>query len=410
MPYSAFVGAEAPVIQAAQFADCLGENMQTCTEANFYPRGTGPYVVSDMRPNDVVTFVANEHYREPDKPAFATVVIKGGGDAAAAARAALESGEADWAWNLQVAPEVLAQMEAAGIGQLTTSFGTSMERVMFQWTNVDPSLGDDRGELMGGNNPHPFLTDRRVRQAMAMAIDQEVLVEVGYGATGRVTCNLVPAPAMYASTANDGCEVQDIEGANALLDEAGWVRGPDGVRTKDGMRLSVLFQTSTNAVRQDFQALIQEWWREIGVEVELKNSDAGVFFGNDPSSPDTYGKFWADVQMYTSSASGTDIPAYIAAYLCSQAAQRANNWLGSNNTRYCNPEFDALHAQLSVTADLNERAEIIKRLNDIVVQDYVVVPLVYRGDVSARANSLLGTAKNSWDSELWNIADWHRGD
>lgn len=410
MPYSAFVGAEAPVIQAAQFADCLGENMQTCTEANFYPRGTGPDVVSDMRPNDVVTFVANEHYREPDKPAFATVVIKGGGDAAAAARAVLETGEADWAWNLQVAPEVLAQMEAAGIGQLTTSFGTSMERVMFQWTNVDPSLGDDRGELMGGNNPHPFLTDRRVRQAMAMAIDQEVLVEVGYGATGRVTCNLVPAPAMYASTANDGCEVQDIEGANALLDEAGWVRGPDGVRTKDGMRLSVLFQTSTNAVRQDFQALIQEWWREIGVEVELKNSDAGVFFGNDPSSPDTYGKFWADVQMYTSSASGTDIPAYIAAYLCSQAAQRANNRLGSNNTRYCNPEFDALHAQLSVTADLNERAEIIKRLNDIVVQDYVVVPLVYRGDVSARANSLLGTAKNSWDSELWNIADWHRGD
>ncbi len=410
VPYSAFVGAEAPVLQAAQFADCLGENMQTCTEQNFYPVGTGPYMVTDMRPNDVVTYGINPHYREADKPAFETVVIKGGGDAAAAARAVLETGEADWAWNLQVAPEVLAQMEAAGLGQLTTSFGTSMERVMFQWTNVDPSLGDDRGELMGGNNPHPFLTDIRVRQAMAMAIDQEVLVEVGYGSTGRVTCNLVPAPAMYASTANDGCEVQDIEGANALLDEAGWTMGADGVRTKDGMRLSVLYQTSTNAVRQDFQALIQEWWREIGVEVELKNSDAGVFFGNDPSSPDTYGKFWADVQMYTSSASGTDIPAYIAAYLCSQASQRDNNWLGSNNTRYCNPEFDELHAQLSVTADLDERAEIIKRLNDIVVQDYVVVPLVYRGDVSARANSLQGTAKNSWDSELWNIADWYRGD
>ena len=97
-------------------------------------------------------------------------------------------------------------------------------------------------------------------------------------------------------------------------------------------------------------------------------------------------------------------------YLCSQASQRENNWLGSNNTRYCNPEFDELHAQLSVTADLDERADIIKRLNDIVVQDYVIVPLVYRGDVSARANSLMGTAKNSWDSELWNIADWYRAD
>src|SRR5690606_41966376 len=121
----------------------------------------------------VATSAIAEHYREADKPAFSEVVIKGGGDAASAARAVMETGEADWAWNLQVDPVVLAQMEAAGIGQLTTSFGTSMERVMFQWTNVDPSLGDDRGELMGGNNPHPFLTDRRVRQAMAMAIDQE---------------------------------------------------------------------------------------------------------------------------------------------------------------------------------------------------------------------------------------------
>src|SRR5690606_16133435 len=344
VPYSAFVGAEAPVLQAAQFAACLGESMQTCTEQNFYPIGTGPFVVSDMRPNDVVTYTANPNYRDPAKPAFAEVVIKGGGDAASAARAVMETGEADWAWNLQVDPVVLAQMEAAGIGQLTTSFGTSMERVMFQWTDVDPARGDDRGELLDGSNAHPFLTDKAVRQAMAMAIDQEILVEVGYGATGRVTCNLVPAPAMYNSTANDGCEVQDIEGANALLDEAGWVRGADGIRAKDGVRLSVLYSTSTNAVRQDFQALIQEWWNEIGIEVELRNVDAGVFFGNDPSSPDTYGKFWTDVQMYTSSASGTDIPAYIAAYLCSQASQRANNWLGSNNTRYCNPEFDELHA------------------------------------------------------------------
>ena len=204
VPYSAFVGAEAPVLQAAQFADCLGANMQTCTEQNFYPIGTGPYKVTDMRPNDVVTYAINEHYRDPAKPAFSEVVIKGGGDAASAARAVMETGEADWAWNLQVDPVVLSQMEAAGIGQLTTSFGTSMERVMFQWTNVDPSLGDNRGELMDGNNPHPFLTDKAVRQAMAMAIDQEILVEVGYGTTGRVTCNLVPAPAMYASTANDG--------------------------------------------------------------------------------------------------------------------------------------------------------------------------------------------------------------
>lgn len=409
-PYGPFVSAESPILQKAQFENCLGVRAQECTEANFGPIGTGPYVVSEFRPNDVVTYEANPNYREADKPAFQTVVIKGGGDAASAARAVLETGEADWAWNLQVAPEVLAQMEAAGIGQLTTSYGTSVERILFNFANPDPALGDDRAEYMDGNNPHPILSDLRVRQALAKAIDQEVLVEIGYGPTGRVTCNIVPAPEIYASTANDGCEVQDIEGANALLDEAGWVRGPDGVRTKDGQRLSLLFQTSTNAVRQDFQALIKEWWQEIGVETELRNIDAGVFFGNDPSSPDTYGKFYADVEMFTSSAAGTDIEGYLNRWTCEEIAGRANQWLGSNQHRWCNPEYDALSDQLAQTVDLDERAAIIKQMNDLLIQDLVVIPLVYRGDVSARANSLQGTAKNSWDSELWNIADWYRGE
>jgi peptide/nickel transport system substrate-binding protein len=408
-PYSAFVGAESPILQQAQFENCTGIRAQECTQENFYPIGTGPFVVSDFRPNDVATFEANPLYREADKPAFQTVVIKGGGDAASAARAVLETGEADWAWNLQVSPEILAQMEAAGLGQLTTSFSTSVERVLVNFSNVDPALGNDRGEYMGGNNPHPILSDIRVRQALSMAIDREILVEIGYGPTGAVTCNIIPGPEIFASTANDGCEVQDIEGANALLDEAGWARGPDGIRTKDGMRLSLLFQTSTNAVRQDFQALIKEWWEEIGVETELRNIDAGVFFGNDPSSPDTYGKFWTDVQMFTSSANGIDVESYANRWTCAEIAGRDNQWLGSNQHRWCRADYDALSAELAQTVDIDERARLIKAMNDMLVQDVAVMTLVYRADVSAHANSLMGTQKQSWDSELWNIADWYRG-
>jgi peptide/nickel transport system substrate-binding protein len=407
-PYSAFVSAESPILQAAQFADCLGANAQACTAQNFGPIGTGPFVVSDFRPNDVVTYEANPNYREADKPAFQTVVIKGGGDATSAARAVLETGEADWAWNLQVAPEILARMQAAGRGELTLAFGTSVERILINFADPDPALGDRRGEYDDGNNPHPILSDIRVRQALADAIDREILVEIGYGPTGAVTCNIIPAPAIFASTANDGCAAQDIEGANRLLDEAGWVRGADGVRVKDGRRLSFLYQTSTNAVRQDFQALVKEWWAEIGVETELRNIDAGVFFGNDPSSPDTYGKFWTDIQMFTSNAAGTDVEAYANRWTCAQISGRANQWLGNNQHRWCRPEFDALSAQLAVTVDIGARAELIKAMNDLLVQDVAVIPLVYRADVSARSNTLLGTAKQSWDSELWNIQDWHR--
>lgn len=408
-PYGPFVSAESPILQAAQFADCLGVRAQECTEQNFYPIGTGPFVVTDFRPNDVVTFEANPNYREADKPAFQTVIIKGGGDAASAARAVLETGEADWAWNLQVAPEILAQMEAAGRGQLALSFGTSVERVLVNFSNPDPALGDDRGEYDDGNNPHPILSDLRVRQALSMAIDRATLVEIGYGPTGKATCNIIPAPEIYADDRTD-CLQQDIEGANALLDEAGWVRGADGVRVKDGRRMSFLFQTSTNAVRQDFQALLKEWWAEIGVETELRNVDAGVFFGNDPSSPDTYGKFWADLQMFTSSAAGTDVEGYANRWTCAEIAGRDNQWLGSNQHRWCSPEYDALSAQLAQTVDIGQRAELIKAMNNMLVDDVVVMTLVYRADVSARANSLMGTEKQSWDSELWNIADWYRAD
>ncbi|PIE16509.1 MAG: peptide ABC transporter [Rhodobacterales bacterium] len=404
-PYGPFVGNQSPIIQAAQFAECLGAKAPECTEANFNPIGTGPFTVTDFRPNDVIQLAANPNYREADKPAFATVTFKGGGDATAAGRSVLETGEYDYAWNLQLSPEVIANMAAAGKGQVVASFGTLVERIMVNLTDVNPDLGDERGTKA---HPHPFLTDINVRKALSMAIDRELLVEIGYGKAGRPTCNVLPAPAIYASTANDACLVQDIDGANALLDKAGWVRGSDGIRAKDGVRLSMLFQTSTNAVRQDFQALIKQWWQEIGVETELRNINASVFFGSDPGSPDTFQKFFADVEMYANNFDGTDPESYMANWECKQAPTPENQWQGNNMPRFCSEEYDAVVAEYATTGDINKRAELAKRLNDMLMQEYVIIPLVDRGRVSAHSNRLGGVILNTWDSELWNVADWYR--
>ena len=165
-PYTAFVGAQSPILQKAQFADCLGPKAPECTEQNFNPIGTGPFVVTDFRPNDVITLEANENYRDPEKPAFASVVFKGGGDATAAGRAVLETGEFDYAWNLQLAPDVLANMESAGKGQIISGFGTLVERIMVNQTNPDPALGPDERSVI---RPHPSLSDPAVTQASAMA-------------------------------------------------------------------------------------------------------------------------------------------------------------------------------------------------------------------------------------------------
>jgi peptide/nickel transport system substrate-binding protein len=401
------MGGQSPIIQKAQFENCMGAKAPECTDANFGPIGTGPFRVTEFRTNDVIQMEANPNYRDPAKPAFATVTFKGGGDATAAGRAVLETGEFDYAWNLQLAPDVINKMAEAGVGTPISAFGSLVERIEMNLT--DPSSSLPEGERSTVAHPHPFLSNANVRKALSMAIDRNLLVEVGYGRAGRPTCNLVPAPQIYASD-NTDCLTQDIDGAKALLEAEGYVdSNGDGVREKDGVELRVLYQTSTNAVRQDFQALIKEWWQEIGVATELRNLDASVYFGGDPGSPDTFQKFYADVEMYANNFDGTDPQAYLAAYRCGNEPKPSSQWQGENINRFCDPNYDALLDELGRTGDLNERGRIGRQLNDMLTKDsYVIVPLVDRGRVSAHANSLGGVVLNTWDSELWNVSDWYR--
>ncbi|MFY8043317.1 MAG: peptide ABC transporter substrate-binding protein, partial [Rhodoferax sp.] len=221
-PYDVLNGASTPILQRAQFKDCLGDRAPSCTKQNFNPIGTGPFMVKEFRPNDVIQLVANPNYRDPKKPAFATVTLKGGGDAAAAGRAVMETGEFDYAWNLQLAPDVLARMAKGGKGKTVSAFGTLVERIEMNLTDPSSKHGDLRSTT---KFPHPYLNDIRVRKALSMAIDRNTLVEIGYGPAGRATCNLVPAPAVFASN-NTDCIKQDMAGAKALLDQAGWRMGP----------------------------------------------------------------------------------------------------------------------------------------------------------------------------------------
>ena len=405
-PYGPFVGGESPIIQAAQFADCLGANAPSCTDANFYPIGTGPFVVDEFKSNDSIQLSANPNYRDPAKPAFAKVMFKGGGDATAAARAVMETGEFDYAWNLQLAPDVIANMEKGGKGYAIAGFGPLVERIMINNTNPDPALGPDERSVI---RPHPFLSDPAVYKAMSMAIDRPLLVEIGYGKAGKPTCNWVPAPEVFAADI-DGCDVQDIEGAKAMLEAAGYKdSNGDGVReTPDGKPMKILYQTSTNAVRQDFQALIKQWWSEIGIETELRNVNSSVFFGGDPGSPDTFQKFYADVEMYANTFNGTDPQSYFGNGLCDKAPSPKTQWQGENISRFCDEEFDKLHYKLTQTADAGERAAIGKELNTMVFEKGSMIPLVHRGRLSGISTTLGGHVLNVWDTELWDAADWYR--
>ena len=409
-PYAPFVSYLNPILQASQFAGCLGAAAADCTDANSGPIGTGPYVVADFRTNDSVLYRFNPLYRsvESGLPYFGEVILKGGGTAADAARSVLQFNEADYAWNLQVEPEILASLSAGGGGTIVSAFSTLVERLMINQTNPEASLGDLRSEYADGTNPHPFLTDPVVGRALSLAIDRDTLVRTGYGGhAGRPVCNVWPAPPDQASANNDECLVWNMDLAREILDDAGIVDSDgDSVREREGVPLKVLFQTSTNSVRQTTQELIKGWWAELGVETELENIDPAVFFGGDPDSPDTVGRFYADVQMYA--GGGVDPESYFGSWLTDQIAGAANSFHGRNVQRFQSDEYDRLHDELHNTVDMERRNQTTIALNDLLVGSYSIIPLIHRGNVSAHSHDIEGVWMNAWDSELWNFETWTR--
>ena len=408
-PYQAFVGSGTPIISSVQFADCIGAAASTCLEQNYAPLGTGPYRITNFQPNDRIAYERNPHYHGTT-PYFDHVILKSGGNATAAARSVLETGDVDYAWNVQVEPETLTRMQEAGLGTVVVAFTSLVERIVLNQTNPDRDLGDNRSEYLDGKNPHPFLTFKPIRQAMSMAIDRDHLAKELYGFAGEATCNLITGPQTYVSNANDACLPQDIEGAKRLLDEKSVLdTDGDGIREYNGVPLRITFQTSTNSIRQETQALIRDWWREIGIKARLIDHDASVFFGGDPVEDKnaSYRRFFADVQMYAS-GTGIDPQQALSDLLCKHIPTRDDNWALANVARSCDPDYDGLYAQLEQARIGPDRAELIKRLNDLHVQNYYDVPLINRGFVSAHLNTLQGVRINGWDSELWNISEWRR--
>jgi peptide/nickel transport system substrate-binding protein len=400
------VGADGAILQRDQYRACLGGRASSCP-ADTKPIGTGPYKVRDFKISDVATFDLNENFRDPNKPFFKSVTFKGGTDADAAARAVFQSGDIDYAWNLQVDPAALRAMaQSSKSGTLLTVFGSSVERLDLNFTNPDASLGEKRGEP---DTRHPFFSDKSVRRALAMATNRDAIAQTIYGdgLFGRATCNVVASPDGMSSPNTKGFDVCkfDLAAASAELDRAGWVRGADGVRAKGGVKLKVLFQTNASARRENTQVLLKKDWESVGFQVDVRSEPFSSFFSN--TSPGGADHFWADVQTYADGGDPDPTMYLLSGWTTAQIASKANEWLLGNRGRYSNKEFDALVARLLSETDPAKRADIARQANDLLIQDVAVIPLVQRAAVtSGVSNSLKGVDPSPWDSETYNVADW----
>jgi peptide/nickel transport system substrate-binding protein len=389
--YLPFVGSQGAVLPQHILKDC--PVVAQCA-FNQKPIGTGPFVVTDFASGDHVSYVANDKFREPNAPYFAKIDLKGGGDAVTAVKA-VQTGQEDYAWNPQVEPAILKQFQDSG-NTLEVIKGASVEKIYVNF--ADPSK-EVNGEKSSPQSKSPFWQDKNVRQALALAIDRKAMAENLYGAAGNATNTIIP-------TIWEGLPWQyDPKQANTLLDAAGWKMGSDGIREKDGVKFSITFRTSVNAVRDKESQLIKNNLKAIGISVDLRPVDSGVFFGL-PDNPDNLARFETDLEMYTNGASFPDVQSLQATYTSDQIAQKSNGWKGTQVMRWTNPQFDQTIKEMTTTLDPAKRLDLFKKADSILMGDYAVIPLVARAGLACYTKGLTGVNLTSWDSDLWNTAHW----
>jgi len=315
----------------------------------------------------------------------------------------MQTGEYDYAWNMQVEDELLQRMERGGKGRVEISWGGAIEHIVCNFTDPSREVDGERSSLKA---PHPFLADPSVRSALSLLVDRAAVQEQIYGRLGRTTANYLNAPEPFRSK-NTRWEFS-VEKAAKVLDDAGWTRGPDGIRAKNGKRLSMLFQTSINASRQRTQAIVKQAAAKAGIAIELKSIVPAVYFSADPGNPDTVAHFSADLQLYSFNSGSPDPQRFMDPFVSWEVAQKANKWAGLNSSRWHSDEYDRLARAGKTEMDPVKRAAIYIRMNDLITQHDVIVPFLWKGGASAVSNRLRGTDVSGWDSDLWNIAHWYR--
>jgi peptide/nickel transport system substrate-binding protein len=399
---AAFCGPSGMIIPKHLFQAFKGDKSREAP-TNLKPVGTGPYRFVDFKPGDIVRGELNPTYHVANRPFFDQIEMKGGGDAPSAARAVLQTGEFDYAWNMQVEDEILKRWEAGGKGHADIVTGGNIEHIQLNttdpWTEVD-------GERSSIKTKHPTLSDPAVRQALNVLVDRGSVQEEIYGRTGIATANFINAPSRYVSK-NTKWEF-NVDKANQILDAAGWKRGADGIRAKDGRKLKFVYQTSINAPRQKTQQIVKQACAKAGIDVELKSITANVFFSSDPANLDTYPHFSTDLQMYTTTMTQPDPQRFMDQFTSWEVAAKANKWAGRNPTRWRNEEYDRAWKAAEAEMDPVKRAALFIKMNDLLIQNIVVIPVVFRPRVAAISNRMRDVVQSGWDGDFWALAYWSK--
>lgn len=374
------------------------------------PIGTGPYVVDSFSPNDFGSYVANDKYREPNKPWFSKINLKGGGDAASAARAVLQTGEYDFAWYTQIEPELLTSLQSDdGPGKFVVYPGVYAERLHLNFSDPDTEVDGQRSEV---NTPNPRLGDPAVREAMALSIDRDLIAkQLFFADQSEAASNSVISgiPALKSPETATAWEF-NTDKAKQVLDAAGW---SGDKRSKDGVDLKITYATTINQVRQKVQAIVKKGLEDAGFSVELMQIDGSIYFDSAPGNDQSTGHMYYDFNMHQMGA-GSPLPLslmrnWYAGPNNANVAQKANSWAKDNSFRYVNPDYDKVFELAEKETDAEALRQQLVQMNDIIITDHAVIPLVDVGEKFSMARWLTEENLGYGPFELlyWNVANWN---
>ncbi len=364
--HTAVLHLDRPVVSYAQWDQLLPEHIEgpiydrakapgdyiNTTEYNRNPVNpglwNGPFTVSAYQSGATITLAANPHWTG-QPPGFKTVQMRLVADTAAL-QANLLSGDVDIDHNLTLDQALALQKQQPS--RFTYSYAPSLT-----YSHIDAS----------GTNP--VLADARVRRALLLAINRQAINERLYG--GKVAL-----ATSFVSQNNPDFDPSiplvpyDPAAARRLLDEAGWIPGPDGIRRNPaGQRLSVEFLAAAGfRVNELLQAVLQDAWKAVGVEVTLRTEPSRTLFGQT-----TKHRAFPGLVMYTWTSNIGESPSLTLG--SAMVPSEANNWSGANFTGFSDSQFDAASAAAETELDPTRRHAAWATMQRIYAERLPALPL-----------------------------------
>ena len=343
----------------------------------------GPYRIAAVQPGAGVTLERNVHWAGP-APAFNRINIRTV-ENTAAMEAQLLAGQVD-----MVAGELGLPLEQAAALEKRAG-----DRFQFRYR---PGLTYEHIDLRLDN---PVLADRRVRQALLLAADRAQIVARLYDGRQPVALGSVhPDDVMYDPDAP--AWPYDPARAKALLEEAGWRPGPNGIRRNAaGETLSFdLMTTAGNRAREQVQQILAGMWRAVGAEARIRNEPPRVFFGETVSQ-----RKFTGMAMFAWVSSPENVPRTI--FHSEEIPTAARNWSGQNYAGFSNPEADRLIEALPLELDPAKRRPLWSQLQRLIATELPALPLWHRADAHIWPRWLEGVRPTGHQnySSLW-VTGW----